>query len=274
MCCGAAQAMRRAWHTRTIVAEPGVTMKLLRHIVVLAVVAIAGCVAAPLTRVEYNGNPPPPPQPREAPPERFSVEEGRAPEVVALFRESPAPSEVRVEEGTDFTRDRTELARQGYVLVGRSLFETTDPSARSRAAERAVAIGAERAMFYPIDPTAENREQQPGGYDSPQYSLVAYFVKYKLTFGATFRNLSSSEKASLSINGGVSIGSVIARTPASEANLLSGDVVYRVNGDGFNGKTAFQKLLAQYAGNSVSLDIYRGGLEMQRIVRLGVPREK
>ncbi len=249
-------------------------MKTSRFLAVAALAALAGCVTSPPTRVVYDDAPLEEQRPREAPPERFTVEEGRAPNVVALFRESPAPREVRVDEGYDFVRDRTELAREGYVLVGRSLFETTDPDARLRAAERAVAIGAERAMFYPVDPTAESRDQQPGGYDSPQYSMVAYFVKYKLTFGATFRNLSSGERAKLAINGGVSIGSVIARTPAAEADLLSGDVVFRVNGNGFNGKTEFQTLLAQYAGTSVTLDLYRDGLEMQRIVRLGVPREK
>ncbi len=249
-------------------------MKTSRFLAVAALVALAGCVTVPVSRVDYDDAPLEEQLPREAPPERFSVEEGRAPNVVALFRESPAPREVRVSEGYDFVRDRTDLAREGYVLVGRSQFETTDPDARLRAADRAVAIGAERAIFYPVDPTADNRDQRAGGYDGPQFSLVAYFVKYKLTFGATFRNLSSSEMAKLAINGGVSIGSVIARTPASEANLLSGDVVTRVNGNGFNGKTAFQKLLAQNAGTSVTLDIYRGGQEMQRIVRLGVAREK
>lgn len=244
-------------------------MKALRYLVLLAVVA-AGCSSAP-PRVVYEQAAPPPPVQQ---PEKFSVEEGRAPDVVALFRESPAPAEVRVEEGDDLIRDRTELARQGFVLVGRSRFETTDPDARSRAAERAVAIGAERALFYAVDPTETTQSSTPGEYQSPKWSLVAYFVKYKLTFGATFRNVTASEKATLAITGGVSIGTVIARTPASEANLLSGDVVFRINGDGFTGKTAFQKLLAQYAGTSVTLDLYRDGLEMQRVVRLGVPREK
>ena len=245
-------------------------MKSLRTLVLLALAAAAGCVSAP-PRIVYEQTAPPPAVQQ---PEKFSVEEGRAPDVVALFRESPAPTEVRVEEGSDFVHDRTELARQGYVLVGRSQFETTDPDARARAAERAATIGAERALFYPVDPTVTTQSGAPGEYQSPKWSLVAYFVKYKLTFGATFRNVTSSEKATLAITGGVSIGTVIARTPASEANLLSGDVVFRINGDGFTGKTAFGKLLAQYAGTSVTLDLYRDGLEMQRIVRLGVPREK
>ena len=249
-------------------------MKSLRILAVIVLAALAGCVTAPQTRVVYDDNGPDRQQPLDVPPERFSIEEGRAPNVVALFRESPAPAQVRVDEGVDFIRDRTELAREGYVLIGRSLFETTDPDARRRAEDRAVEIGAERAVFYPVDPTAMDGDQQPGAYESPQYSLVAYFVKYKLTFGATFRNLSNSEKAKLSINGGVSIGSVIARTPASEANLISNDVVFRINGNGFTGKTAFQTLLAQYAGTSVTLDIYRDGLEMQRVVRLGVPRDR
>lgn len=244
-------------------------MKALRYLVLLAVVA-AGCASAP-PRVVYEQAAPPPPVQQ---PEKFSVEEGRAPDVVALFRESPAPAEVRVEEGDDLNQDRTELARQGYVLVGRSRFETTDPDARSRAAERAVAIGAERALFYAVDPTETTQTSAPGEYQSPKWSLVVYFVKYKLTFGATFRNVTAGEKATLAINGGVSIGTVIAKTPAAEANLLAGDVVFRINGDGFTGKTAFGKLLAQYAGTSVTLDLYRDGMEMQRVVRLGVPREK
>ncbi|MEO7917632.1 MAG: hypothetical protein ABIR16_08315, partial [Dokdonella sp.] len=138
-------------------------LKISRFLAVAALAVLAGCVTVPVNRVVYDDAPLDDQRPSETYPERFTVEEGRAPNVVALFRESPAPRDVRVSEGYDFIRDRTELAREGYVLVGRSLFDTTDPDARSRAAERAVAIGAERAVFYPVDPTASNRDQRAGG---------------------------------------------------------------------------------------------------------------
>lgn len=244
-------------------------MNRLRLLSLVAVLGLAGCAAVPGPRVEYETRPAP-----TLPPERFDIEEGRDAAVVAQFREAPAPATIRVGDGSDFAADRNRLAKEGYVLIARSRFLQSDPDARSRAAERAVAIGAEQALFYPVDPTPASSTPQPGGYADEGQSLVAYFVKYKLPFGATFRDLGNKEKQELAVTGGVRLGSVIERTPAAEANLIAGDAIVRFNGAGFTGKAAFQKLLQQYAGKAVTLTLVRDDAELERIVRLGVPRSK
>lgn len=244
-------------------------MNLARRLTLLAAVALSGCASLPAPRVEYESKPVP-----TLPPEEFGVEEGRDATVVAQFRESPAPASVMVNDGSDLAADRNLLARDGYVLVARSRFLQSDDDARSRAAERGVAIGAEKVLFYAVDPAPPASNNAPGGYAMPPQSLVAYFVKYKLPFGATFRDLGNKEKQDLSVPGGVKLGSVIVRTPAAEANLIAGDAIVRFNGAGLSGKAQFQKLLQQYAGKAVTLTIVRDGTELERIVRLGVPRAK
>lgn len=243
-------------------------MNLLRCLVLLAVATVTGCASLPQPRVEYESAPV-----RQLPPEQFDIEEGRDAAVVAQFRESPPPASVMVNDGSDLATDRNRLAKEGYVLVARSRFLQSDEEARSRAAERAVAIGAEQALFYAVDPTPSSAAA-PGSYNDGAQSLVAYFVKYKLPFGATFRDLGSKEKQELAVPGGVKLGSVLVRTPAAEANLIAGDAIVGFNGDRLSGKAQFQKLLQQFAGKAVTLTIVRDGNELERIVRLGVPRAK
>lgn len=242
-------------------------MNALRVVFLLLITALTGCFSLSDSRVVYTPAPTTPPEP----PEHFSFDEGRDETVIAQFRESPAPPSVTLYRGEDLATERNRLAREGYVLVARSHFVKTDPRLKSRAEARAVAIGAEQALLFDNEPVPDGL-RAPGQYANEPNSLVAYFVKYKLPFGATFRDLNGKEKSALGVTGGVKLGSIIERTPAADANLMAGDAIVRFNGGGFTGKAAFQKLLMDNAGKSVTLLLVRDGSEVERVVRVGMPR--
>jgi S1-C subfamily serine protease len=94
-------------------------------------------------------------------------------------------------------------------------------------------------------------------------------VRFKLLFGATFRNLTTTERESLQLDGGVQIGSVVGGTPASEANLMSGDYVVAVNGMPVADRRQFQEFLSNEAGKAVTLKVIRNRQRADRVVRLG-----
>jgi membrane-associated protease RseP (regulator of RpoE activity) len=127
-------------------------------------------------------------------------------------------------------------------------------------------IGADRMLLYTLDVPAESEPAADG-------FLVAYYVRFKLLFGATFRNLTASERQNQGVEGGVRIGSVVGDTPASQANLMTGDFVLAFNGKPIADRGAFQQLLLEAAGKPVSLKVSRDGRRMDRIVRLGVKPE-
>ena len=101
---------------------------------------------------------------------------------------------------------------------------------------------------------------------------AAFYVRMKLPFGATFRDLDAKEREAVG-GAGVQLGSIVGGSPASRANLLAGDIVVAVDGAPVSGKAEFQKLLKAKAGKRVSLTVWRGGVRMEREVRLGVPTE-
>jgi S1-C subfamily serine protease len=98
---------------------------------------------------------------------------------------------------------------------------------------------------------------------------VAYYVRFKLPFGATFRDLRPEESSEVGSAGGVAIGAVVTDSPASRANLLSGDIVLKCDGTAIVNRTDFQNRLRARAGHPVTLTIVRNGETLQRMVKLG-----
>ena len=90
------------------------------------------------------------------------------------------------------------------------------------------------------------------------------------SLSAQFRNLTADEMQKLGVGGGVQIGSVVGGTPASEANLRTGDFVLKFNGGAVRDRAEFQNLLRANMGKRVTLTISRDGVQVDRVVRLGV----
>lgn len=190
--------------------------------------------------------------------ERYTEETGRDAATVAAFRAAAAPAAPQWSDGVDALADRNRLGREGFAHVGTSRFLHWDEEARTTAAARARSVGADRALLYAGAATAE--------------VAVAYFVRFRLPFGATFRDLREDERAAIG-RSGVRIGSVLAGTPAEEANLIGGDVVVAIDRGAVADRAGFQAALRRLAGRRVTLEVIRNGETLQRSVRLGAPAQ-
>ncbi|MGN6519605.1 MAG: PDZ domain-containing protein [Dokdonella sp.] len=234
---------------------------MLRRLVVLVPLALAGCAMAP--SYAPSGT-----RPGETPSRSaisYEPVPGRDAQTVAQMRAAPPPQDATI----DFAREGEEarLAAQGYVRIGRGRFpieqiaREREADARAEAQRQAAAGGAERVLLAP----------PRDGIDAAW--IADYYVRFRLPFGASFRDLRDSERATLGAQGGVAIGAVVNGTPASRANLLTGDVVLALDGKPIADRADFQQQLKRNAGHAVTLTLVRNGETLRRAVRLGAMPE-
>ena len=156
----------------------------------------------------------------------------------------------------ELVEEEKRLRAQSYIHVGTSHFGAGDGDVRAKAMKQGQRVGADRVIVYP--PGAESND-----------TTVAYYVRFKLPFGATFRDLRPEEMTALGTGGGVAIGTVVNDSPASRANLLTGDIVLRCDDKAIIDRADFQNRLRAKAGQPVTLTLVRNGETLQRVVRLG-----
>jgi membrane-associated protease RseP (regulator of RpoE activity) len=195
-------------------------------------------------------------QPPSAPASRYVPEPGRDAQTVAEMRAAPPPATPELIPGKNPAAEQRRQVAHGYVRVGNAHLAGDEATVRDEAIREGQAAGADRVLLYA--PEAAGGEW-----------LAAYYVRFQLPFGATFRDLTAEERATSGSDGGVAIGSIVAGTPASRANLLGGDLVLKFDGQPFAGRAAFQNLLRARAGRAVTLTILRNGETLERVVRLG-----
>ncbi|MFT3791805.1 MAG: PDZ domain-containing protein [Rudaea sp.] len=211
-------------------------------------------------------------------PGRYSATAGHGAESVAELRAAPAPATPEVADGGGIHADERKLVARSFVRIGTGCYPTDDAAARDWAQRMGVRVGADKVLVYvlPADAKADAKlaqEMTAACSDEsgplPAALVATYYVRYKLPFGAQFRNLTADEAKTLG-GGGVQIGAVIGGTPASEANLRTGDFVLKFNGAAVRDRADFQNLLRANMGKRVNLTISRGGVQVERSVRLGV----
>jgi len=175
---------------------------------------------------------------------------------VEQMRAAPAPAAASIEVGSNPGADANRMASDGYVRIGSGRYAGDEADARSEVERQSRAVGADRVLLYA--PAAQG--------DATWFAN--YYVRFRLAFGATFRDLHRDEQETLR-SGGVQIGSVVDGTPAARANLMSGDFVTAVNGRTIADKAGFQDALRANIGRNVTLTVVRNGETRKRIVRLG-----
>ena len=223
---------------------------MLRPALCALLLALAGCSSVVHQRYEPQV---------PAPKSRYRAEPGRSAAEVERMRASPAPAIPELTLGTNQAGDHARLIAQGFVLVGTGHYAGPEGAARGDAVQQGQRVGADRIMLYaPTTNAATDADW-----------TATYYVRLQLLFGATFRDMRPDERTRLHVEGGVSIGAVIGGTPASRANLRTGDLVLSVDNKSIADRGAFQSLLKAHAGHSVTLSIVRNGVTLQRVVRLG-----
>ncbi|GMV31661.1 MAG: hypothetical protein AMXMBFR59_37860 [Rhodanobacteraceae bacterium] len=218
-----------------------------RFALVLGCAILSGCATSTVVRTDA-----PVGQPADAD-HRYETIAGREPSVIDPLRAALAPAAADLLPGKSPAEDQERLAPQSYVLVGTSHHRHDDDRARQWIAAQGVAVGADTIRTY---------APAGGGLDA------AYFVRVRLVFGATFRDLNAQERKRFPA-GGVTLGDIVGDSPASRANLRAGDIVTALDGVPVNDRARFQSLLRARMGSTVELNLARGAETVTRKVQLG-----
>ncbi|HZP66022.1 MAG TPA: PDZ domain-containing protein [Rudaea sp.] len=191
-------------------------------------------------------------------PGRYEAVAGRGADIVAELRAAPPPAEPEIVDSQSSAGDERVLSDKGYVRIGDGYYASVDADARAWLKRKAVEVGADKAMFYETSPA-----------DAAPSLHAAYYVRFRLPFGASFRDLTAEERAAVGASG-VRIGAVIGGSPAAEANLREGDIVLKFDGAPVASRAEFERQLRAHMGKHVTLTIQRDGAAFSRLVRLGV----
>jgi len=218
-------------------------------IAVTAIALLSGCALV----VRPPGTPAAPGEPRVQSGPRFEPVAGQDAATVAELRAAPAPKEPELADGTTPAADEQSLNAHAYVRIGDGYSGRGD--ARAWTLQQGQRVGADKVLVYAPDPDGTTRS--------------AFYVRYRLPFGATFRTATAEEQKALG-SGGVQLGEVVRGTPASEANLLRGDFVVKFDGQPVSDRAGFEKQLREHMGKRITLTLSRNGVLVTRLVRLGV----
>ena len=101
-------------------------------------------------------------------------------------------------------------------------------------------------------------------------SLMHFVLAMVLIFVVTlgYGRVSVSEEVLLNETSGWSIGSVLAGTPADEANLAEGDVLVSLNGEPVESFSGFAERVSVSSGQQLEVTYLRDGAEYQRVVTI------
>jgi hypothetical protein len=217
----------------------------------LLLCCIALLSACATTRSVVYDTPSHPPAPAS---DRYEAIAGREPAVIDPLRAAAPAAAAEILAGKTPAADQELLTPQGYVLIGNSYHLSDDAAARDWISAQGQQVGADKIRLYP-------------NLVAGQALAAAYFVRLRLVFGASFRDLNSKEKQQF--GDGIRLGEIVGESPASRANLRSNDVIRAIDGQPVSGRSAFQALLKQRMGKVVTLSITRNGEALQRKVQLG-----
>lgn len=96
-----------------------------------------------------------------------------------------------------------------------------------------------------------------------------FFIKRHYSLGLATRDLNDNERRMLQTNKGVVIRVVVDGTPAFDADLLVGDIITSVDGLVVSNVTAFDSLMGERKGKTVSIRFIRGTQAMEKTVKIG-----
>ena len=223
-----------------------------RLALILGCAVLTGCATTSRTVYEQTAEPEVPATASD----RYEAVQGREPAVINPLRAAAAPAQAEVTPGKSLSVDQDQLTPQAYVHVGTSHHAHDDDKARGWIIDEARTVGADKVRLY------AQADAAPGD------TLTAgYFVRVRLVFGASFRDLNAQERQQF--GAGVRLGDIVGESPASRANLRPNDVITALDGRSVTDRTAFQAMLKEKMGKTVTLSVTRNAETIERKVPLG-----
>lgn len=107
-------------------------------------------------------------------------------------------------------------------------------------------------------------------YSQNRYDYLAtYWIRMKKPIlGAYANDLSSEMREKIGSNKGVIISAVVRQSPAFMADILRGDIIKKVNDLEIIDAVTFHESLPQFAGQTVSIEIFRDGKNIIKEIKL------
>ena len=204
---------------------------------------------------------------------------------------------------SDQDRDGQSLREKGYVLIGSSSFNSgaVDPQQAIRHAKK---VGAALVLIQSqYTTTVTVTSQHPGsihgsgGYGSYSgtstttlpgesathqipYSVDLYdndatfWAKSKPhSLGVHANDLTDDMRREIGSNRGVVVTVVVKGSPAFNADIMSGDIITKINDEVIPDAREFDAIVSRYAGQKVVLHTYREGREREVPLRLNPAAE-
>jgi membrane-associated protease RseP (regulator of RpoE activity) len=118
--------------------------------------------------------------------------------------------------------------------------------------------------------------KSPAGMDQGgklvfNYTVYASFWnKYAKTpvLGIYFRNLTDEEKFRVESNKGVFITNIVKQSPAYNANLLVGDIIFKINNKEIFDDYYLKNLIMQNTKKTIDLEIIRKDKHINKVINL------
>jgi hypothetical protein len=229
---------------------------------------------------------------------------GMTPEILAQRRVAPPPERPEVYRGNDPNSDLAALMDDGYAVIGHSSFNGTAENENAMV-EQAKAVGADRVVIYgkyartiqtamPLTVPTTQTSTTTGtvfgsggmatvsGYTTThgsettyvpisidRYDFLAYYlVKIRYSFGAHYRNLTTSESQQIGSVNGVTLIGIAHGSPAAAAGFVPGDIITKVNDQAVVDMKQFQQLLTENQGKATKLTMFRSGKLVERTITL------
>lgn len=176
----------------------------------------------------------------------------------------------------DLDADIRRLLEDGYFIVGASSWVGTPEDAKATAKfakkiRASIALvqyryidtvsGGTQVVMLPLTFGGMIGSAQPVSY--ARYEQTAYFfVKAKpdkIGLGLRFEPLTPSQARAVGSGKGISITVVVRGGPAFDAGIVAGDIILTVAGQDFSTRDRMDRVKADYAGQTVPVEIIRDG---------------
>jgi hypothetical protein len=174
--------------------------------------------------------------------------------------EASADAAPKVVRGGDPDNDTLRMLEDGYARVGFSYFDAANADTGD-VLERARAVHADIAVVY----SAKAGDSHTG--------VASYWVKLKPpVFGVHMQDLPTGRRTGSGTRTGAYVTAVVKDSPAARAGIVRGDIIRKIGEVEVNDMAALYDAVSKFAGQKVTVELWREHQVMQKEVQLNQSR--